>query len=55
MKLDKNNSKELVFETIAEFISKEDFSVVSKDQNRPWGGFFVIDESQAPEFIKRFF
>ena len=55
MKLEKNNSKELVFESIAEFISNKGFSVVSKDQNRPWGGFFVIDESQAPAFIKRFF
>ncbi len=55
MKLEKSNTKELVFESIAEFISNEGFSVISKDQNRPWGGFFVIDESQAPAFIKRFF
>ena len=55
MKLEKSNSKEMVFESIAEFISNEGFSVISKDQNRPWGGFFVIDESQAPAFINRFF
>jgi mannose-6-phosphate isomerase len=55
MKLEKNNSKELVFESIAEFVSNEGFSVISKDQNRPWGGFLVIDESQAPGFIKKFF
>ena len=55
MKLEKENTKELVFELIAGFIAEEGFGVISKDQNRPWGGFFVIDESQAPAFIKRFF
>ncbi len=28
--------------------------VVNSDLNRPWGGFFVIDESQAQEFANRF-
>ena len=31
------------------------FSVVSKDFERPWGGFLVIDESQAQEFSNKFF
>jgi len=31
------------------------FKVVDKDFNRPWGGFFVIDESQAPKFAAHFF
>lgn len=29
--------------------------IASKDDRRPWGGFFVIDESQAREFIEAFF
>lgn len=29
--------------------------MVSKDHNRPWGGFFVLDESQAQQFIAEFF
>ena len=28
------------------------FSVVSHDFERPWGGFLVIDESQAQDFPK---
>ena len=31
------------------------FSVVSHDFERPWGGFLVIDESQAQEFSNKFF
>jgi mannose-6-phosphate isomerase len=55
MELLRERSKEKIFESIAAFISEEGFSVVSKDQNRPWGGFFVIDETQAPAFIEKFF
>lgn len=31
------------------------FSVVSHDFERPWGGFLVIDETQAQEFSNKFF
>ena len=31
------------------------FKIKSKDFNRPWGGFLVIDENQADKFIKCFF
>ena len=31
------------------------FSIVSKDFKRPWGGFLVIDESQAQDFSNKFF
>jgi mannose-6-phosphate isomerase-like protein (cupin superfamily) len=31
------------------------FKVVDKDLTRPWGGFFVIDESQASRFASHFF
>lgn len=33
----------------------EGFQVVASDFNRPWGGFFVIDESQADLFIETYF
>ncbi len=29
--------------------------VVAKDDARPWGGFFVIDEAHAADFMKKFF
>ena len=31
------------------------FKVVSKDFQRPWGGFLVIDENQAQDFSNHFF
>ena len=31
------------------------FSVISNDFERPWGGFLVIDETQAQEFSNQFF
>ena len=31
------------------------FKIISKDFERPWGGFLVIDESQANDFADTFF
>ena len=43
------------FNKIEEHIKSLEFNVVSKDFNRPWGGFLVIDETQAQEFSNKFF
>lgn len=45
----------MIFENIQSKLIAAQFTIVSKDDNRPWGGFFVIDESQAQEFANRFF
>ena len=50
-----DTEKTVVFENVQQFIEKQGFNVVSKDHSRPWGGFFVLDESQAPQFIQNFF
>jgi hypothetical protein len=47
--------KEEVFKTIAEYLSGLDITVGSVDAERPWGGFFVIDESSTDKFITQFF
>lgn len=47
--------KELVFETVAEYLHLNQFKVAKQDSSRPWGGFFVLDESQAEAFIARYF
>ena len=31
------------------------FDIISKDFERPWGGFLVINEKQAQEFADKFF
>ena len=43
------------FNEIEELIKSLGFRVVSKDFERPWGGFLVIDENQAQDFLNQFF
>ena len=38
-----------------DFIKSKGFKILSKDFERPWGGFLVIDESQAQDFSNQFF
>ena len=41
-------------EKTLEEIESKGFKVVDKDFERPWGGFLVIDESQAQDFSNIF-
>lgn len=43
------------FNKTAQSLDEQGFKIVDRDENRPWGGFFVIDESQAPMFIETYF
>jgi mannose-6-phosphate isomerase-like protein (cupin superfamily) len=43
------------FNTVQLEIESYDFTIVKKDFTRPWGGFLVIDETQAQDFSNRFF
>jgi mannose-6-phosphate isomerase len=47
--------KATVFSQIADWLDAQGFTAANMDDSRPWGGFFVIDESQAPAFITTFF
>src|SRR5687767_10231822 len=44
-----------VFNTVEIFLKDAGFKIVSKDFDRPWGGFFVLDETQAVTFGSLFF
>jgi mannose-6-phosphate isomerase len=44
-----------VFASVENYLQDLGFKIISKDTNRPWGGFFVLDESQAPKFAAHFF
>ena len=44
-----------MYQEIKKEIESFGFSVVSYDFERPWGGFLVIDETQAQEFSNKFF
>lgn len=45
---------ELIFETTKKNLLDYKLQVVASDFNRPWGGFFVIDENQAQVFANVF-
>ncbi|MDP3928534.1 MAG: phosphoheptose isomerase [Bacteroidota bacterium] len=43
-----------IFDEIERKIKNAGLTIFSKDHNRPWGGFFVIDEDQAQLFANVF-
>ena len=45
----------MIFENIQNQLEANQFEIVSKDHNRPWGGFFVIAEAQAQDFANQYF
>jgi len=47
--------EENIFNRIEEQLSNYGIEVDSKETSRPWGGYFVIDESSATLFIKKYF
>jgi mannose-6-phosphate isomerase-like protein (cupin superfamily) len=47
--------KETVFKNIATYLQNNHLLVDKKDETRPWGGFFVIDEKEAEKFIEMYF
>ncbi len=55
MNLDATASRPEVFSSVQTFIEGKGLDVVSHDFERPWGGFLVLDERQAAQFIAEFF
>ncbi|UKT62679.1 phosphoheptose isomerase [Pedobacter mucosus] len=49
------NDKVEIFDSVAQRLKIEGFNVISRDETRPWGGFFVIDEEQAQQFADTYF
>lgn len=47
--------KELIFEHIAEYLHLKNLKINKYDNTRPWGGFFVIEETEAERFINLYF
>lgn len=47
--------KNEIFDTVAQRLQIEGFNVVTRDETRPWGGFFVLDEAQAQQFADTYF
>lgn len=48
-------SKTEVFRRVQDYLQAKKFNITQQDDQRPWGGFFVIEESQAEQFIQTYF
>ncbi len=49
------DSKQDIFTKVEKYLTQQHFDIVNKDDQRPWGGFFVIDEADAEAFINKYF
>ncbi len=49
------SSKEKAIEIVRNFAGTEGLQISEEDTARPWGAFFVIDQSSVVAFIQRFF
>jgi mannose-6-phosphate isomerase len=49
------SDKQATFQKAADMLADSKFTIAKQDDQRPWGGFYVIDESQAQEFATHFF
>lgn len=47
--------KTILFSELEQELKNKGFIIEKEDQTRPWGGFFVIDESQAQRFSDTYF
>ena len=48
-------TKEGLFQEVAQRLSSQQFIIEKQDQTRPWGGFFVVNEDQAQQFADQYF
>ena len=55
MKFDKNFTKSEVFNKVRAYLKNLEFSIIDEDTERPWGGYFVIDEENDAAFIHQHF
>jgi mannose-6-phosphate isomerase len=47
--------KEDAFASVEKYLKEKNFSIASMDLKKPWGGFYVLHESQAERFARYFF
>ena len=55
LQINPTTEKSEIFSQIASELDALGFKIVRQDETRPWGGFFVLDESQAPAFAAQYF
>lgn len=53
--LSQKTDKQTAFDSVQNYIQSNALTIQKKDQERPWGGFFVIDNTSLITFINHFF
>lgn len=53
--MEKIQQKEQHFRKVKENLESQGFEILQMDLQRPWGGFFVINEDQAQKFSDTYF
>lgn len=48
-------TKAEIFGAAEALMKEKGFTIIKEDRDRPWGGFLVIEESQAQSFARNFF
>ncbi len=54
-KMNPEEKKEEVFQEVESQLTEKNIKIKSQDNNRPWGGFFVIEEDEAQKFADEYF
>lgn len=49
------NERDSAFASVEKYLMEKDFTIASTDLNKPWGGFYVLDERHAERFARYFF
>jgi len=49
------DKRRIVFHQIEQLLETKNIKILSKDENRPWGGYFVINPDYLDSFIEHFF
>jgi len=47
--------KQQIFNDVASKLKELGFTIVGRDDTRPWGGFYVIDEEETARFAEIYF
>src|SRR5690606_37636604 len=55
IQIESSMSKTEIFDQIRSWLDTRGFKIIQEDMNRPWGGFFVLDESRIDDFRKQFY
>ncbi|MGY2130942.1 phosphoheptose isomerase [Hymenobacter sp. HD11105] len=50
-----DTQKQALFQQTEQQLQQQGFTIDKQDQERPWGGFFVINEDQAQPFADAYF